>query len=225
MSRRSCGDTLMFAAPAFVAAGLNRLALMGQLIHDLHEGVYRWRQIMPVRLSLDVMGAESPETSAAKELIQQGSVHLTLFPTAESLAPTAESSKLIADWEPLLQLRTEVLAKLETLRAQKVIGKSLEAVVTLSAKEYSGIPALTNYAYALPELFNVSEVDFLTPAENEPNALAPVSVDRSERSKCDRCWRYTDDVGNDVNYPTVCLRCAEALDAIDFPPSAVQAES
>jgi isoleucyl-tRNA synthetase len=38
--------------------------------------------------------------------------------------------------------------------------------------------------------------------------------------KCDRCWRFTDDVGNDANYPTVCLRCAEALDAIDFSPYA-----
>ena len=36
--------------------------------------------------------------------------------------------------------------------------------------------------------------------------------------KCDRCWRHVPDVGDDTRYPTVCLRCAEALDAIDFPP-------
>ena len=36
------------AAPAFVAVGLNRLALLGQVIHDLHAGLYRWRQVMPV---------------------------------------------------------------------------------------------------------------------------------------------------------------------------------
>jgi isoleucyl-tRNA synthetase len=149
----------------------------------------------------------------------QGSVHLSLFPKPEELAP-ANASSLIADWDQILQVRNEVLAKLEGLRAQKVIGKSLEAVVTLSAKEYAGIPSLTKYAEALPELFNVSEVDFLTPDDNEPNALSPVSVDRSTRSKCDRCWRYTDDVGNEANFPTVCLRCAEALDAIDFPPYA-----
>jgi len=154
----------------------------------------------------------------------KGSVHLTLFPKPDDLAPRAERSKLIADWEPLLQLRTEVLAKLETLRAQKVIGKSLETVVTLYIGETEK-NLEKQYAASLPELFNVSEVDFLTPAGDEPNTLAQVSVDRSERSKCDRCWRYTDDVGNDVNFPTVCLRCAEALDAIDFPPFAVQAES
>jgi hypothetical protein len=55
-------------APAYVAAGLNRLALMGQLIHDLPAGVYRWRQIMPVALSLSDVGPESPETAAGRDL-------------------------------------------------------------------------------------------------------------------------------------------------------------
>src|SRR5262249_22917241 len=50
------------ATGSYVAAGLNRLALMGQLIHDLPAGVYRWRQIMPVALSLEQVGPESPET-------------------------------------------------------------------------------------------------------------------------------------------------------------------
>jgi hypothetical protein len=65
------------AAPAYVAAGLNQLALMGQLIHDLHAGAYRWRQIMPVPLSLDILGPENPETVGAKELINGGRVHIT----------------------------------------------------------------------------------------------------------------------------------------------------
>ena len=50
---------------AFVAAGLNRLALLGQVIHDLPAGVYRWRQIMPVALSLAQLGPENPETVGA----------------------------------------------------------------------------------------------------------------------------------------------------------------
>ena len=149
----------------------------------------------------------------------KGSVHLALFPKPEELAPISDVSTLV-DWDQILQVRNEVLAKLEGLRAQKVIGKSLEAVVTLSAKEYSAAPALTKYAETLPELFNVSEVDFLTATDTDPNCLANLSVERSRRSKCDRCWRYTDDIGNNANYPTVCLRCAEALDAIDFPPYA-----
>jgi isoleucyl-tRNA synthetase len=47
-----------------------------------------------------------------------------------------------------------------------------------------------------------------------------VRVSPSKTAKCDRCWRHVPDVGQQEKYPTVCLRCAEALDAIDFPPYA-----
>jgi hypothetical protein len=52
-----------------VSAGLNKLALLGQVIHDLPHGVYRWRQIMPVTLSAEVIGPENAETVAARELV------------------------------------------------------------------------------------------------------------------------------------------------------------
>jgi len=65
------------AAPAFVAAGLNRLALLGQLIHDLAGGVYRWRQILPVELSLEQVKLHGPETEAAKVMAEHGKVKLT----------------------------------------------------------------------------------------------------------------------------------------------------
>ncbi|AMV23675.1 hypothetical protein VT84_04635 [Gemmata sp. SH-PL17] len=55
------------SAPA-VSAGLNKLALLGQVIHDLPHGVYRWRQVMPVTLSAEVIGPENEETVAARDL-------------------------------------------------------------------------------------------------------------------------------------------------------------
>jgi isoleucyl-tRNA synthetase len=150
----------------------------------------------------------------------QGSVHLTLFPKPEELAPASSSHGLVADWEKLLQKRSEVLVKLESLRAEKVIGKALEAVVTLYFDEGSDEDGVATYITSLPELFNVSEVDILPVTHADPNYLANLSVQRSQRTKCDRCWRYTADVGQQEKYPTVCLRCAEALDAIDFAPYA-----
>ncbi len=65
------------AAPAYVGAALNRLALLGQVIHDLHAGLYRWRQVMPVALSLDTIGPEAPETAAARRLVSDGAVKVT----------------------------------------------------------------------------------------------------------------------------------------------------
>jgi hypothetical protein len=73
------------AAPAFVAAGLNRLALLGQVIHDLPAGLYRWRQIMPVELSLEQVRLDSPETEASKEFVRRGRVKLTRDERAERL--------------------------------------------------------------------------------------------------------------------------------------------
>ncbi|HEY5909674.1 MAG TPA: metal-binding protein, partial [Verrucomicrobiae bacterium] len=55
--------------PAQTAAALNRLAHTGQLIHDLPNSVYRWRQIMPMALGEAELGPENPELAASKEIL------------------------------------------------------------------------------------------------------------------------------------------------------------
>lgn len=60
-----------------VAACLNRLAGLGQVIHDLHAGVYRWRQVMPVTLSAERIGPEDPEAVAARQIAATPSVRVT----------------------------------------------------------------------------------------------------------------------------------------------------
>ena len=57
-------------------AVLNQLAGLGQVIHDLKLGVYRWRQVMPVTLSAERLGPESPETVAAREIARTQSVRV-----------------------------------------------------------------------------------------------------------------------------------------------------
>jgi hypothetical protein len=72
------------AAAPFVAAGLNRLAQLGQLIRDLPAGLYRWRQIMPVAVSLEQVGPENPETAAARDLVARHRVSLERDERTES---------------------------------------------------------------------------------------------------------------------------------------------
>jgi isoleucyl-tRNA synthetase len=141
---------------------------------------------------------------------RESSVHLALFPDLADIVPGNEAG-LEAEWEKLLEVRSQVLAKLELLRAEKVIGKSLEAVVTLSEGQ-DGL--LQKYAIALPELFNVSEVELTRSSAGDET----ISVRRSDKPKCERCWRYVQEVGHNRRFPTVCLRCADALEAIGFPP-------
>jgi hypothetical protein len=64
------------AGAAELAVGLNRLAMLGQVIHDLPAGVYRWRQVMPVTLSAELVGPEHPETEAARRLVAEGRVRV-----------------------------------------------------------------------------------------------------------------------------------------------------
>ena len=152
-----------------------------------------------------------------------GSVHLTQFPTPEDLAPTAESRKLIADWETLLQTRAIVLGQLESMRTSKVIGKALEAELKAHydpKKANASTLALVRNESSLAELLGLSSVT-IYPVPELHESFAQFLEGHPEKSaapKCDRCWRHVPDVGEDTRYPTVCLRCAEALDAIDFPP-------
>lgn len=58
--------------PGVLAAGLHRLALLGQVIHDFPNQLYRWRQVMPVPVTLDQIGIENIETIAAIDLVRRG---------------------------------------------------------------------------------------------------------------------------------------------------------
>ncbi len=145
---------------------------------------------------------------------REASVHLALFPSIAEIVP-GNTTALLEDWQKLLEVRSEVLISLEAARQSKLIGKGLDAKVSIEASEpvYS---LLLRYEPSLKELFNVSQVS-LAHIEH-PEQKTVVTTLAAEGTKCARCWNYTTDVGDDQRYPTVCLRCADALDAINYPP-------
>ena len=152
---------------------------------------------------------------------RETSVHLALFPDLADIVP-GNVTKLMEDWERLLVVRGEVLASLEVDRKAGKVGKGLDGAVQLLVGDSSLHQLLTTYEGTLAELFNVSQValseDF-GETQAAPLSVATVPV---KGHKCERCWRYTKDVGKEKKYPTVCLRCAEALEAICFAPYAAQ---
>jgi hypothetical protein len=58
----------MVAKPQAVGACLRRLAFTGQVIHDLPNGVFRYRQVMPMPLGEAQLGPENPELAGARHL-------------------------------------------------------------------------------------------------------------------------------------------------------------
>jgi isoleucyl-tRNA synthetase len=154
-----------------------------------------------------------------------GSVHLQQFPTPESLADLSSDSvkALLTEWQALLVARSAVLGQLEGMRSNKVIGKSLEAELNARfdpTKANAATLAFVKYQADLAEVFGISAAT-VTPVDIPYESFAQFAEGHPEKSdhpKCDRCWRHVPDVGQEEKYPTVCLRCVEALDAIDFPP-------
>jgi isoleucyl-tRNA synthetase len=137
-----------------------------------------------------------------------GSVHIAYFPEpAELSAGIPEAArKRAANWDRLMEVRADVLKSLEAARNQKLIGAPLEARVHLSANG-DLYPLLSEYASELPGLFIVSQVE-VAPGDG---ALS-VEVTRATGQKCVRCWKYTNDVGSDARFPTICAACARAVD-------------
>ena len=145
---------------------------------------------------------------------REPSVHLALFPAVAEIVPGNVKS-LEDDWQKLLAVRSEVLISLEAARQAKLIGKGLDAHIHIEASEPT-LSLLNRYETSLKELFNVSQIT-LAHIEH-PNGETRVTTSSAEGLKCERCWNYTTDVGQDARFPTVCLRCADALDAIGYPP-------
>jgi isoleucyl-tRNA synthetase len=137
------------------------------------------------------------------------SVHLDLFPEPEELTRgiTAAQRERLANWNKLMQVRDQVLKPLEVARqVEKRIGKSLEARVVLTAGP-DLYPLLREYAADLPATFIVSQVELL---ERSQEGLA-IEIQRALGAKCERCWKYTLDVGANPEFPTICAACSEAL--------------
>jgi isoleucyl-tRNA synthetase len=150
---------------------------------------------------------------------REPSVHLALFPDVADIVP-GRVAGLEDDWAHLLRIRELVNIELEALRANKSIGKGLDAAVTLIVTEGSDENlVLRRYEDALPEFFNVSQVTVQSIAATKDSAALLIKAEVASGSKCERCWRVLPDVGADARWPSVCARCAEALDAINFPPT------
>ena len=139
---------------------------------------------------------------AARKGAGGASVHLSGFPDGDSKWADRELSQR---WGELLEVRTAVLAMLESRRREKMIGSSLEAKVVIEANA-DRYQALQRYLQDLPAFFIVSDVE-LRPAEHLPDSDFSVIVEKAAGQKCERCWNYRAAVGSYSDHPTLCDRC------------------
>jgi isoleucyl-tRNA synthetase len=138
------------------------------------------------------------------------SVFLAGLPSPRASADDA----LMARYDRLFALRSEVQKHLEAARRDKVIGSSLEAKVVLAAQ--GDVRAfLEQHRAELPSLLIVSQVELVDapsakgqPLSLEGGAKVHAEVQPASGNKCPRCWTYSERVGNGAE---VCAKCEEAL--------------
>ncbi|MBW1695534.1 MAG: isoleucine--tRNA ligase [Deltaproteobacteria bacterium] len=145
---------------------------------------------------------------------KERSVHLAMLPKTNE---NWKDDNLAKRWETILQIRGEVTKALEMARSQRKIGHSLDAAVTLSARD-SLYEQLRAYEKDLRFILIVSSAVLLKNQKLEgafeSSALDGLSVlvEKAEGRKCERCWVYDLSVGSNTEKPTICKRCAAAIE-------------
>ena len=136
-------------------------------------------------------------------------------------AEYALDAQTLARWDALISLRSDVNGVLESARADKRIGKPLEAAVTLHAVDDASRKAVEAVeTMNLAELFIVSKCLISDEDETAEGAVIgegvnnpglKISVTEAPGVKCPRCWMHSEQADPETG---LCPRCAAVVAAL-----------
>jgi len=121
-------------------------------------------------------------------------------------------------WDKILDLRYDVTKALEVARQEKRINHSLTAKVELYPRD-EAMAAFLRELDNLAEIVIVSELVIYEPGEQIPADAqqgeyldgVKIRVGAAVGTKCERCWMYSEKVGDDAEHPELCPRCLEVV--------------
>ena len=129
------------------------------------------------------------------------SVHLEVFPP---LPADWRDGALAAKWETIRSIRRRITGPIEEQRKAGAMGSSLQAAVELRLND-DNLALLTEAEWT--EIAIASAVH-VQPDSDEPAATIALASWRQMR----RCWRVLEEVGQQPNHPSLCARCADAVE-------------
>jgi isoleucyl-tRNA synthetase len=162
------------------------------VLHHLHRCLCIW--LAPVLCF-------TAEEAWVARFGEESSVHTQLFP---ELPGEWNSPALAAKYDELRNIRRRVAVPIEKLRDDKKIGSSLGAHVDLPLGEAER--GLLHGAQDWAEFLIVSSVRL-----GHASETASWSVTQARGEKCARCWKVLEEVGSLHAHPSLCLRCADAV--------------
>ena len=197
------------------------------LYHMLEQMAVMMAPVVP-HMAEDVW-QNLPYAASAKSVFEKG------WPTAaQHFAPHE-----VVLWDKIRLLRNDVNRCIEIARQAKEVGASQECQVFLHCADADlakvltamrgddkllAAPQSTNGIDDLRFVFIVSQVRVQTSAEDvlaacpayrlpaaDTESGVTVGVTRALGKKCDRCWYYSESVGEGHQHDDICLRCEDAI--------------
>ncbi|UDG82878.1 isoleucine--tRNA ligase [Candidatus Vallotia lariciata] len=142
----------------------------------------------------------------AWKIFQPG--HTTIFTETHYVYPLLpDSTALLDKWAIVRQFRSDFTKTLEVARKAGRIGSSLQAEVEIRAHgaRYNALASLGNDL----KFVLITSSARLSKVESEADEIINVLISR--HPKCGRCWHYREEVGTNIEHPTLCERCITNL--------------
>ena len=144
------------------------------------------------------------------------SVFLNLMPTYDEALTFPEISDR---WNRMLDLRDDMMKALELARADKMIGKSLDAAITVYTEDEAIYDLLAGFGRELATVTITSDAKVIKSAAPVDPAVftetlsgIAVKVMPAEGKKCDRCWAFSTECVEDGE-GCLCARCNAIVNA------------
>ncbi|MFF5915255.1 isoleucine--tRNA ligase [Staphylococcus pasteuri] len=143
--------------------------------------------------------------------VKEESVHLADMPKVEEV-----DQQLLDKWNTFMKLRDDVNRALEAARNEKVIGKSLEAKVTIGSNSDFNASEFLQQFNDLQQLFITSQAEVVDHVDNgQAYQYGDIRIEHAEGEKCERCWNYSDQLGSVGELDHLCPRCQEVVKTLN----------
>ena len=108
-------------------------------------------------------------------------------------------NELATKWDQILEIRELANKEIENLRAEKILGKSLEASLKIEAPK-DKLKLLKSIEAELKPVFIISDLELIEASELK------ITASKFEGAKCVRCWKYFKEVKEGI-----CEVCQSAI--------------
>lgn len=155
-----------------------------------------------IRLLAPILPYTSEEVYQYLPNKKKDSVHLENNPKPVTYGNEEELEKM---WSKFFKVKDDVYKVLESARNDKIIGKSLEAIVYIHIDDEEFV---NYFKENIAQLLIVSKVEF-TSTSLPKQQVCEVKVEALDGIRCERCWNLFD---KENMVGDVCYRCHEVLE-------------